>query len=404
MTDVILKEPCIIDVSHWEVIPDWTLLDKRVVGVIMKATQYKYYVDPTFRSSWNGTRQIKVPASAYHFFEPNDVSAQVENYLTACEDVGLIVGGKWVAEIEPVLDAEYSPTKTAKSVLVDSSQFSGKPLAKREKNAMDTLYSGRHLVMNRKLKKAIELNFAEATVPSPTQLAAQYKAWLDGVESELGIKPIIYTSSFTWVNAGNPSWSKDYKLWTAQYPYDPNGQTEPKYFPYSGWTEWMLWQYDEQFKMDGIDGFVDVNVYNGTAEEWKQQYGGEIVTPPPPQGDDMEVETNLGFNVTIRADHTTSSASLGTLVAGQKRTVLEQPWEKAGTKGVDYEQWAKIPEGWVAVWYRTSGNAGHLCTLTGTLPPEPPPAGDVAVSVVVNGASAFSQTYPSGTEIVIKVL
>jgi len=93
---MIIKQPCLVDASHWEIV-DWNNFDPRVLGVIWKITQGKYYIDPTCASFWAGAGALGLPRSVFHFFEPNDISAQVENFLTACEDIGIIVSGRWMA-------------------------------------------------------------------------------------------------------------------------------------------------------------------------------------------------------------------------------------------------------------------------------------------------------------------
>jgi len=278
---MIIKSPCIIDISHWEV-PDWPNLDSRVMGVIMKATQGKFYVDPTFKNSWIGAGNRQIPRSAYHFFEANDVAAQVSNYLTTCEDVGLLVSGIWKAEIEPVLDAEYQPTTIASRLLSLVGIQPSPPV--RTKAWLDLQHPENYLAINRRADKWRALEYAATAAPrsvSGAQLAAQYKAWLDMVESETGVQPIIYTSKWMWMHTGNPAWVQDYKLWVAQYPYEPDMQNEPAYLP-DGWADWWMWQYSESGQLEGISGKVDLNLFNGTADDWKRFYGGATIPLEPP--------------------------------------------------------------------------------------------------------------------------
>lgn len=364
-----IKSPCLIDVSHWE-IPDWLNLDPQVCGVFMKATQGKFYLDPTFGSSWNGARNL--PRGAYHFFEPNDVSAQVENFLTACEDVGAIVAGEWKGELEPVLDAEYQPPSVISRLL-------GLPSnpAIREKAKWDMQVPHRFLAANKRVVAATRAVAAPAPVPSVSgaQLAAQYKAWLDLVEAELKIKPIIYTSKWMWNYTDNPAWASDYKLWVAQYPFNPDPQAAPAYLP-TGWDQWWLWQYSDQAQLQGISGRVDVNVFNGTEQEFDFIYGGGTKPPEPPTEEPMYNATPVSGKsyVNIRANHTTSAADLGDLLAGQIAEGSEL-WT-SGTA----EKWLRITkingqpkDGWVAIL----SSGVKFCNLTEIEPPATNPSAEV---------------------------
>lgn len=341
---MIIKKPCIIDVSHWEV-PVWESLDARVVGTLMKASQGRYYVDPTFADSWARAGAKGIPRGAYHFFD-FDAPNQVENFLTACEDAGAIVAGKWVGEIEPVLDAEVQPPK-ADPNLVRNSDFWGRN-KHLQKNLNDLADAKEHLKINMRVGKDADAKVVTAF--SASELARQYKAWLDGVESELKVRPIIYTSKWMWMNAGSPVWGSNYKLWVAQYPWQPDGQNAPAYLPI-GWTEWFLWQYSDEGKLEGIDESVDVNVFNGTLEKWTELYGGGG-TPPPPQESKMyEVTPTAGKTyINVRADHSASAQDIGDLLAGQIAKG-DELWLSGTT-----EKWLKVHtvngvalDGWIAV-------------------------------------------------------
>jgi len=95
----------------------------------------------------------------------------------------------------------------------------------------------------------------------------------------------------------------------------------------------------------------------------------------------MQVTAKVKIN--IRADHSTASADVGDFQAGQVAEVLEL---YPVSVPANTEQWARIAQGWVAVYYGT-----QLCTLSGTLTP-PPAADPVTVEVKVNGAVVYS--YP----------
>jgi hypothetical protein len=276
-----IKQPAFGDGSHWEIV-DWDKLDSRLLGMIWKITQGKNYLDPTCRDFWIGAGRKKFSRSVFHFWEPDDQSAQVENFLTACEDIGIIVSGRWMAEIEPVLDAEYSPptvmSRMLKAVGIGTSKLPRKKL-------LDLQYPDTYLSRNKSILRTAEKTLLSAAVTGP-QLAAQYKAWLDGVESEVGIKPIIYTSKWMWIHTGFPAWESEYKLWDAQYPNNPDEQDRPLYVPYGHWPQEWAWQYSASAVLTGVTGFMDVSKANCTMEQWIENYGGATLPPEPP-GENM---------------------------------------------------------------------------------------------------------------------
>jgi GH25 family lysozyme M1 (1,4-beta-N-acetylmuramidase) len=371
---MIIKEPCIIDTSHWDV-PNWDILDPRVVGVIMKATQGRYYVDPTFADQWNGAKQAKRPRSAFHFMELNDVSAQVENFLTACEDAGAIVSGRWMGEIEPVLDAEIELASATSHLLMAIT----KPKLSQKK-LLDLQKPEQHLTRNpamrvRGMRADLERgSFADLTsAVTASQLAAQYKAWLDLVEAELHVRPILYASRWTLAVAGSPAWVADYEGWWAQYPYDPDGQSAPSYLPNNA-TGWWAWQYSDRGELQGFAG--DVSVFNGTKEEWAAKYGGIVI---PPIGETMEISPKDLSGSKIRSGPGTQYPQVGSLLYGQKKTVNAL----LGTAGS--EQWAEVTHNaqaaYIAVWHQGEQTA----VLSGALPPVMEPTRTHVIEVFSDG-------------------
>ena len=89
------------------------------------------------------------------------------------------------------------------------------------------------------------------------QLQSELITWLNIVEDYYKIKPIIYSShSFYKDKLNNPVFDS-YPLWIAHYYIDS--------LRYNG--DWRFWQHTDYGKVGGIDGFVDVNLFNGTYEE-----------------------------------------------------------------------------------------------------------------------------------------
>ena len=82
---------------------------------------------------------------------------------------------------------------------------------------------------------------------------------LDILEKHYGVKPIIYASYKFWKHyLNNPSFRK-YHLWIAHYRTDR---------PESD-TGWSIWQFSDRGRMDGIRGYVDLNVFNGDVSDFR---------------------------------------------------------------------------------------------------------------------------------------
>ena len=78
--------------------------------------------------------------------------------------------------------------------------------------------------------------------------------WLHIVENKYGVKPIIYTYyKFKDAYLSAPVFD-DYPYWIAHYYVDK--------VEYQG--KWKFWQHTDVGKLPGINGHVDLNIYNGS--------------------------------------------------------------------------------------------------------------------------------------------
>ncbi len=94
---------------------------------------------------------------------------------------------------------------------------------------------------------------------APPDLVADFHRYLQLMESHYGAKPIIYTDPSFWNEHMDDSFG-DYPLWVAEYGVD--SPSLPR-----GWNDWVLWQHSESGSVPGIDGAVDLDVFNGGLEE-----------------------------------------------------------------------------------------------------------------------------------------
>ncbi|MBO4840399.1 MAG: glycoside hydrolase family 25 protein [Bacteroidaceae bacterium] len=92
---------------------------------------------------------------------------------------------------------------------------------------------------------------------SKKQLQKDVKKWLDIVEAKYGVKPILYTSyKFKKDFLDDPVFN-EYPYWIAHYYINK--------LEYKG--DWIMWQHTDCGKVDGIKGFVDCNIFNGTVKD-----------------------------------------------------------------------------------------------------------------------------------------
>ena len=101
------------------------------------------------------------------------------------------------------------------------------------------------------------------------------KQWLDYVYEHTGVCPLIYMNkncsrSYNWSSVKNAG----YELWGAQYAdmkHHTGYETDP-WQSSSSWGAWgsrpMIFQYSATTTVDGSGGYIDVNKFYGTRDDW----------------------------------------------------------------------------------------------------------------------------------------
>lgn len=188
-----------IDVSHHNGTINWKKVKKSGIHfAFVKASEGATLGDEDFDYNWKECRNQKIMCGAYHFFIPSvDAEKQARNFL---DRISLSPG-----DLPPVLDLEITSGKSSK-VISDGA-----------------------------LK------------------------WMQRVEAETGMKPILYTLP-RFANDFLKQKLKDYPLWIVDLgkgdPQLPNGN-----------ESWTFWQYSHTGRIPGISTKVDMNYFNGTLEE-----------------------------------------------------------------------------------------------------------------------------------------
>lgn len=187
-----------IDVSHYQSRINWAELDSLTVHfAFIKATEGISYADSLFERNWEALGATDIRRGAYHFFRPEAPPGEQARHFV--RTVTLKTG-----DLPPVLDIE----------LIGS-------LPKYE-------------------------------------LVRRLRVWLDIVENNMGVKPIIYTNLYFY-NRHLAGHFTGYPLWIARYH-----DREPIL---ADGNDWAFWQYGKQGRLPGIRGHVDFNVFNGTLEQ-----------------------------------------------------------------------------------------------------------------------------------------
>lgn len=97
------------------------------------------------------------------------------------------------------------------------------------------------------------LDIEQVNLVSKKELQTRVSEWLIAVENHYHSKPIIYTSAVFYSNylAGK---FDDYPLWVAHYLVKDKPRIK---------RPWTFWQHNETGHVNGINHFVDFNVFNG---------------------------------------------------------------------------------------------------------------------------------------------
>lgn len=189
-----------IDVSYAQGEIDWAAV--RASGIafaLIKATEGKTSQDSQFSRNWAVSKSVGVVRGAYHFFHFSDDPVEQANSFLASAT-------PQAGDLVPAVDVETTDGITDANVLVDRlSQFT---------SAVEKTLKGRRMLI--------------------------YTDWNFWNSSMQG------SDAF----AGHP-------LWVAEYNRDP-APTLPH-----GWSNWTVWQHDDNGTVNGITGAVDLDVFNG---------------------------------------------------------------------------------------------------------------------------------------------
>ncbi len=204
------QQPQGVDVSHHQGNINWSAVyASGKVFAFVKATEGVTYNDPMFVSNMVNGHNAGVLMGAYHFARPDNNSA-VDEARHFVQVARSYIGAGW---LPPVLDLEDPNSSTD----------------------LQDLYTSQ-------------------------QLTEWVRTWLQVVEDSTGVKPIIYTNG-RYTNYLQSSLNS-YGLWIAE----PDGNTNPP-DNLGHWTTWLFKQFSWTGNVPGINGDVDLDVFNGTSDQ-----------------------------------------------------------------------------------------------------------------------------------------
>lgn len=216
-----------IDVSRWQTSINWTsVLNSGTEFAFIKATEGVDFVDPWFHTNFQNAAAAGVLAGPYHYARPD---SSATNPLDP------------VNEANDFLDAivPYYETGSYLPPVLDVEEFSFTPPG------------------GQSLK-----NFVSGWVQD----------FSDTVLSELGVRPIIYTSKSYANTYFTNSVASQHDLWMAWWKNGTSNPPTPSDAP--SWDTWKYWQWTATGSVSGVSGNVDRNLYNGT----RQQLEAELIS------------------------------------------------------------------------------------------------------------------------------
>ncbi len=104
------------------------------------------------------------------------------------------------------------------------------------------------------------LDIETANGASAENIQQRAKDWLQMIEKHYKVKPIIYTNIDFYENFLVEKF-EDYPLWVAHYYVKDKPRINRK---------WVFWQHNEKGRVNGIDAFVDFNVFNGDSAAFRK--------------------------------------------------------------------------------------------------------------------------------------
>ena len=190
-----------VDVSSYQANIDMNKLkEQNIKFIYIKATEGSKSQDDKFSENWKNAKDAELLSGAYHFFSYDSQGrTQAENFIKT-------VGKDMKGRLLPAVDIEYYGDK-------------------------------------------------EQNPPDKEDVIRELKIFLEMLEEEYGVKPLLYTRSDIYYKYLKGEFD-EYKKWLSSF-----------YTPLS-WNykdDWYIWQYLNKGELDGYTGgekYIDLNILN----------------------------------------------------------------------------------------------------------------------------------------------
>ncbi|MDT2045930.1 GH25 family lysozyme [Priestia flexa] len=196
-----VHNPLIIDVSHHQGKIDWNRVARSgVQGAYIKLTEGKTFTDPRVYENYDGAKRAGLPVGFYHYAHcTNDPKQEVAFFLQQLQSMEF--------DFPPCLDLEVNKGK------------------------------------------------------SPEFVSRFGQAWLKEMEKNTGVQPLLY-SGYHFAKTYFSKELSHYPLWIARYSISNRAEGFDCPGNLLGWSEWAMFQYTDQGKVEGISTHVDLNEMN----------------------------------------------------------------------------------------------------------------------------------------------
>jgi lysozyme len=224
-----------IDVSYYQGTINWSSV--KASGrqfAFARVSDGTGFHDPQFASYYSGIKAAGMVRGAYQFFRPEDDAVAQANLVIAA--VGSIDPG----DLPPVLDVEVTDGESSATIV------------------------------------------------------AGITAWVNRIQTELGVEPIVYTAPGFWDGIAGAGGLADTTLWVANW-----GVSCPS-LP-TTWSRFSFWQYADNGAVPGISGQTDLDRFNGSlADLLAYANGGAAPMPSPsPSPSPSPAPTNGCYSNTL---------------------------------------------------------------------------------------------------------
>lgn len=194
-----------VDVSRWQGDINWAKLRTQGANfAYIKATDGGDHLDPMFKKNWRRADEAGLKRGAYHFFYWCRTAGEQADWFIRNVP-------RDPSALPPVIDVEWN----------------GESSCKRR--------------------------------PSPERVREKMHVFMDKLERHYGQRPIIYTAPDFYRDNLQGAFP-NHPFWLRSVAAHPS-----KVYP---GRKWVFWQYSGSGLSHGVDGRIDLNVFNGSEEDW----------------------------------------------------------------------------------------------------------------------------------------